>query len=292
MFFSFVLLIEVIDRHKKTQRIYGIETSYMKKKDLVKNSKFFSNLYKKIEIVCIEKDKEEYAKPVFYGTIITSIGLALYFISIKQVLFAVGVPVVLVLTIKKVFELLVSDSNEKIEEQLPILIDNFIKVFSKYSDLKTVVYETSLLVEEPMRSKLDRLSRKMLSEDHVRALMDFADELDNIWIYSMVFIILSYKEEAKKEDVILNLRHLSAIIDKENSLKTASITDKKYGIVLNYAIACIAGAGGVANIMFNPMGKTFFFGSIGGILCFTIGYGAIILTILLNIHLSTKKRKG
>ena len=287
-----VLLIETIDNHKRMQRMYGVDTSYMRGKDLVLKNKFFSNFYNLIEGVCIENEKEKYVKTYYYGSLIMAIVMLLYFIVIKQVLFAIGVPVVTILSIKKIFELLRTDATEKIEEQLPAVIDNIVKIFSRYSDLKTVIYEVSLLVEDPIKGKLDKLARKMLSEDHSKTMMDFADDIDNIWVYSMVFILLSYKEETKKEDVILNLRHLSSIIEKENSLKNASVTDKKYGVMLNYAVAFIGGAGGIANIMFNPSGKSFFFGSVGGILCIIIGYASIIFTVFINIKLNSKKRRG
>lgn len=271
--------------------MYGIDSAYMDSKDFIRNNKFFRKFYKLINAVLAEKNKERYAPVVFYGVLATSLLFLFYFIKIGQVLFAVVVPILFIVVTNKIFTLLLSDSNEKIDGQLPFVIDTIIKVFSKYSDLKSVIYETSQSIEDPLKSKFENLSRKMLSQNQESALMEFADEMDNIWIYSMIFIILSYKEEAKKEDVVANLRHLSNIIDKENNLQNASVTDKQYGVVLNYVIALLAGVGGIANIILNPIGKDFFFGSMLGIICITVGYASIVLTIIVNIKLASKKGK-
>lgn len=271
--------------------MYGIDSVYMNSKDFIRNNKFFKKFYKLINTVLAERDKERYAPVAFYTILVTAVAMMIYFITIKQVFFAVFAPVSLYFVTHKIFSLLLTDANEKIDEQLPYTIDTIIKVFSKYSDLKSVMYEVSQSIEDPLKSRLERLSRKMLSENQEKALMDFAEDMDNIWIYSMVFILLSYKEEAKKEDVIANLRHLSNIIERENNLQNASITDKKYGVVLNYAIAIIAGVGGIANLIFNPVGKEFFFGSMLGIICIIVGYASIVLTIIINIKLTSKKGK-
>lgn len=286
-----ILLVETINNYKKKQKMYGIDSVYMNSKDFIRNNKFFKKYYKLINTVLTERDKERYAPVVFYAVLISAIAMMIYFISIKQLFFAVIAPVSLYYVTNKIFTLLLTDVNEKVDEQLPYTIDTIIKVFSKYSDLKSVIYEVSQMIEDPLKSRFERLARKMISENQEKALMDFADEMDNIWIYSMVFILLSYKEEAKKEDVVANLRHLSNIIERENNLQNASVTDKKYGVVLNYAIAIIAGIGGIANIVFNPVGKEFFFGSMLGIICIIVGYACIALTIIINIKLASKKGK-
>ena len=287
-----ILLLETIDTHKKKQRMFGIDNAYMESKDFVRNNKFFRNYYNSILIVMVERKKEKYAPFIFYGAMLFSLICIIFFINIKQILFAVTVPIIFNLVVRKIFILLKSDSNEKIEEQLPFVIDTIIKVFSKYSDLKSVIYETSFSIDEPMRSKFEKLSRKMISENHEKAMMDFAKELDSIWIYSLVFILLSYKEEAKKEDVIINLRHLGNIIERENNLKNASVTDKQYGVILNYVIAALGAIAGISHIVLNPVAEDFFFGSFAGLISFSIGYAAVVLTILVNIKMSSKKRRG
>ncbi|PLS19742.1 pilus assembly protein TadB [Bacillus sp. M6-12] len=288
-FILIVFLMDVYTDYQKEKELYGLGNKKFRK-DIIRNNKFFKKYDNTIKRFLSERNKERYSALVFYGTMAVALAIFLYFISMKQVLLGVIAPISLIWVANKIMTMLLVDVNEKVDEQLPYVIDTIIKVFSKYGDLKSVVYETSQSVEEPLKSKFERLARKMLSENNQeKAFMEFADEMDNIWVYSLVFILLSYKEETKKEDVILNLRHLSTIIEKENSLKNAGITDKKYGVVLNYAIAIIAFVGGFANIVFNPIGKEFFFGSMTGIFCFVVGMASIVGTIMINIKLSSKK---
>lgn len=284
-----VLLIDVFNQYQKEKQLYGISEINLRKKSIIRSNRFLRKYDNTVKRFLSERNKEQYSPLVFYGTIGVALSLFAYFISMRQVLLAVLAPITVVWVANKILTLLLVDVNEKVEEQLPLVIDTIIKVFSKYGDLKSVIYETSQSIDEPLKSRLEKLARKMLSENQEKAIMDFADEMDNIWIYALVFILLSYREETKKEEVIVNLRHLANIIEKENSLKNSSVTDKRYGVVLNYVIAFIAFAGGIANIIFNPVGKQFFFESLTGIFCFIIGYASVIATIIVNIKLSSKK---
>jgi hypothetical protein len=284
-----VLLIDVFNQYQKEKQLYGLSEINLRKKSIIRSNRFLRKYDNTVKRFLSERNKEQYSPLVFYGTIGVALSLFAYFISMRQVLLAVLAPITVVWVANKILTLLLVDVNEKVEEQLPLVIDTIIKVFSKYGDLKSVIYETSQSIDEPLKSRLEKLARKMLSENQEKAIMDFADEMDNIWIYALVFILLSYREETKKEEVIVNLRHLANIIEKENSLKNSSVTDKRYGVVLNYVIAFIAFAGGIANIIFNPVGKQFFFESLTGIFCFIIGYASVIATIIVNIKLSSKK---
>jgi hypothetical protein len=284
-----VLLIDVFNQYQKEKQLYGLSEINLRKKSIIRNNRFLRKYDNTVKRFLSERNKEQYSPLVFYGTIGVALSLFAYFISMKQLLLAILAPITVVWVANKILTLLLVDVNEKVEEQLPLVIDTIIKVFSKYGDLKSVIYETSQSIDEPLKSRLEKLARKMLSENQEKAIMDFADEMDNIWIYALVFILLSYREETKKEEVIVNLRHLANIIEKENSLKNSSVTDKRYGVVLNYVIAFIAFAGGIANIIFNPVGKQFFFESLTGIFCFIIGYASVIATIIVNIKLSSKK---
>lgn len=291
-FVLLVFLIDVFNSYQKEKELYGLNDKRIRK-DVIRNNKFFKKYDSTIKSFLTERNKEQYAIFVFYGTMTLAFVIFIAFISMKQVLLAVIAPIALIWVINKILTMLLSDVNEKIDEQLPYVIDNIIKIFSKYGDLKSVFYEVSLSIDEPLKSRFEKLARKMLSESNQeKPLMEFADELNNIWVHSLVFILLSYKEESKKEDVISNLRHLGSIIEQENSLKTASVTDKKYGVVLNYFIAFIALVGSIANLIFNPVAKEFFFGSMTGIACFVAGYTAIVATIMINIKMSSKKGRG
>ena len=39
----------------------------------------------------------------------------------------------------------------------------------------------------------------MISDDEEKALLEFADRVDNMWIYSLVFILTSYKKKVLKK---------------------------------------------------------------------------------------------
>ncbi|WCK57695.1 pilus assembly protein TadB (plasmid) [Aneurinibacillus sp. Ricciae_BoGa-3] len=290
VFVLVVYLIDTLTRYQKEKQIYGmLSKTNVNRKDIIRNNRLLKNYNHTLKRFFQERKKENYAPIVFYLTLVVCVLIFMAFISMKQILFAVLAPIIIIWVLNKIFFLLLVDVNEKVDDQLPYVIDTIIKVFSKYGDLKSVVYETSQGIDEPLKSRFESLVRRMLSENQEKAIMDFADEMNNIWIYSLVFILLSYQGDTKKEEVIVNLRHLATIIEKENSLKNSSVTDKRYGVVLNYAIAILAGAGEVANILFNPVGKDFFFGSMGGLLCFVIGNGALVMTIILNIKLASKK---
>lgn len=289
--FLVIAFFDVYGAYQKERQLYGLAVMNKHKKDIIRNTKVLKQLNIVITRFYKERKKEQFTALTFYVILLGSVALFLYFIFMKQLLLAILAPLTVLWLSKKVFSLLSTDENSKIDEQLPHVIDTIIKVFSRYGDLKSVFYETSQSIDEPMKGYMESLARKMLSSDHEEALMEFADELDNIWVYSMVFIILSYREETKKEEVILNLKHLSSILEKENGLKNTSVTDKRYGVVLNYVIMVFAFLGSIANIVFNPAGKEFFFGSIGGIFTFIIGYASLIITLLINIKLTSKKRK-
>jgi hypothetical protein len=284
-----ILLIDVFHQYQKEKQLYGLSEINLRKKNIIRNNRFLNKYDNTVKRFLSERNKEQYSPLVFYGTIGVALALFAYFISMKQVFLAVLSPITVIWVANKILTLLLVDVNEKVDEQLPYVIDTIIKVFSKYGDLKSVIYETSQSIGEPLKSRFEKLARKMLSENQEKAIMDFADEMNNIWIYALVFMLLSYREETKKEEVIVNLRHLANIIEKENSLKNSSVTDKRYGVVLNYVIAFIAFAGGIANIVFNPVGKEFFFESLTGIFCFILGYASIIATVIINIKLSSKK---
>jgi len=293
VFFLVITFIDVYTAYRQEKELYGLIEKRNDRKDIIRNNKLLKNYNRVIKQLFQERGKEQYAGAVFYLTLGISAFFLIYFAGMKQVFFAVTLPIVFILVMKKIFTMLLDDDTSRIEEELPYVIDNIIKVFSRYGDLKSVMYETSLAIDEPLKSRFDRLSRRMMSgSNQEQALLEFADDINNIWVYSLVFILLSYKEESKKEDVIDNLRHLSRIIEKENNLKTASVTDKKYGVVLNYVIALVAGLGGLANITLNPIGKDYFFGTMQGIIFLIVGYGSVVLTIMINIKLTSKKKGG
>lgn len=288
-FILIVWLFSIMIEKRKELEMLGLTKNITRKRNWLKNNALLSQYDKTLKRFFAERNKEGFDSLVFYATVGVLLITFGYFISIREVFFAVLIPIVLVWFFNMLFKLLLTDIDAKLEEQLPYVIDTMIKVFSKYGDLKSVIYETSQSINDPLKSRMERLARKMLSENQEKSIMDFAEELNNIWVYSMVFIILSYKEDTKKEEIIVNLRHLASIIEKDNALKSADTTDKRYSIALNYMIVVISLVAEGANFIFNPDAHHFFFGTTTGILSFMIGNGAVIAAILLNIKMVSRK---
>lgn len=292
MIIAIITILDVINEKKKQEKIFGRGKESQIKQSFLKKMKFFKQYHRNLEIVLTEKGKESLTDTLFYITVTFLAFLVVYFITVHQILLAVVAPIALAKAINRIVVLLGTNVMEKVEEQLPFAIDNIIRISSKYGDLKNIMYEASRTVDNPLRNILEQLSRKMISGNTEQVLMEFAQEYDNVWIYSLVFTLLSYVQDANKENTIKNLKHLRNILEKENNLKKASVTDKRYGVMVNYALAFFAGIAGIGNILFNPVGKDFFFSSFTGIICFVLGYGCVLLTIMINITMSKSKSKG
>lgn len=292
MILAVITILDVVNEKKKQEKIFGRGKESQIKQSFLKKMKFFKQYHRNLEIVLTEKGKEPLTDTLFNITVIFLAFLVVYFITVHQILLAVVAPIALAKAINRIVVLLGTNVMEKVEEQLPFAIDNIIRISSKYGDLKNIMYEASRTVDSPLRNILEQVSRKMISGNTEQVLMDFAQEYDNVWIYSLVFTLLSYVQDANKENTIKNLKHLRNILEKENNLKKASVTDKRYGVMVNYALAFFAGIAGIGNILFNPVGREFFFSSFTGLICFVLGYGCVLLTIMINITMSKSKSKG
>ncbi len=286
-----IILLDIANEKYKRDKLYGRLKERNFKGKFLEKIKFFKIYKDNLEILLIEKNREGNLELIFNATIISLVAISIYLVTVKQILLAIIIPIVLLKFVNKAVQLMATNIMEKVEEQLPFAIDNIIRVSSKYGDLKSIIYETSRSCEAPTKNIFENVARKMISGNTEKVLLDLAEEYDNIWIYSLVFTLLSYLEDANKDDTTKNLRHLRDILEKENSLKTKNITDKRYGVVVNYAIAILATVAGVLNIIFNPSGKKFFFSTFSGLICFIVGYGAVLITIMLNIIMSKSKKK-
>lgn len=284
----YLVLLVLDDKHRQ-ERAFGRRKVKTKKKS-VKKVFYFGKLKKNVTTFFTKKERQGYVAPVYYIVILLPIIIGSYFFVQGQYFLGFLAIFSLYLVIQKVFEVIQDDLDDKIEEQLPLVIDNVIKTYSKYGDLKTVINEASRIAPEPLHTHLTILSRRLITEDPEICLTDFAEELDNTWIYSFVFILSSYKGTTKKADVLANLADLRNIVEEENRLKRQSKTDKQYNVVVNYFLVVAAIVASIANIYFNPIGKTYFFESFQGILVFVAGYAAVFITIILNLNM--KKKKG
>ena len=218
------------------------------------------------------------------------LALSIFMFMMKQPVFAVVLPITLLFVMTKITGLIKKSFSDYVVLQLPNAIETLIRVFSGYDDLKTVLYETSETIPEPMRSIFMDLSRKMQTNMPSSVLQEFMDTNKNIWIYSLCFNLLAYIEDAEKKDVIDNLRELKDIIDRDNKEKKKQKLSRKLTTTINYVLCAMAIAGFILTLVFNKASAVpFFFGTVGGIGCFLGGMSLIVLTIFSNLLIGSGK---
>lgn len=290
LLYSLVFYLSYLNNERKK---FSLRSGVIRKRKgvkLIKRFKGLNNLYEQLDIVMTTKGKEHIIGTVFYLMLggISLVGLL--FLYFKVYLMVILAPLALVWYIKNLLHTMQQDAIVMVEQSLPSTIDNLIRIASRYSDVKTIVYEASKLADEPLRGILDNLSRKMITNNPREALDDFQQEYDNVWLKSVASTLLSYLEDSDKEATLNNLRNLRDILAQENAGKLKLSSERKYGIMINYALA---GAGVIVfllNLAINPTGKAFFFESFFGLICMVIGMGTILGSITLNVKLSKIKQ--
>lgn len=283
-------IIEVLIEKRKEDKIKGL-VKKNKTVENIKNLTFLKTFSNHLEIVLIEKDKEGIFNLIFSFILILSVTSLLFLLSVKQILLAILAPIIILKITDELCIRMSSDIIESIEEQLPFAIDNIIRISTKYGDIKSIIYESSKTCQQPMKGILENMSREMLSELPEKVLLDYAKKYDNVWFYSVVFTLVSYLEDSSKEETMNNLKSLRDILEKENFVKKASVTDKRYGVVVNVGLCVLTLIGFLFNLIFVQDAKQFFFSTFSGLLCFLIGIGCIIATLFISIQMSKKQKK-
>ena len=293
MLAMFVLMMigifEIIVKKQKANRIKGL-----KKKNKItekfKNLSYLKTFSSNLEKVLIEKNKEDGFSFIFQSTLVFIVAVFISMIFVKQYLLSLILPFVILKIANELCVKMLDDINDSIEEELPFVIDNIIRISSKYGDVKNIIHETSRTSPNTMKRILEDMSRRMISESPEAVLLDFAKEYDNVWFYSFIFTLVSYLEDATKEETINNLRALRDILEEENSIKRKNVTDKKFGVAINLSICGLAVVAFLINLFAIPGAREFFFSTFGGLACFLIGFGCIVQTIFLSISM-TKRGK-
>lgn len=290
VFYALVFYLSHLNEERKRFQLRSGVIRKRKNVKLIKHIKILDNIYEDLDIVMSTKGKEHIVDTVFYiimGVIAAFGGL---FLFLKIYIMVILTPIGLLWYTQKLLKAMQEDAVVMVEQALPSAIDNLIRVSSRYSDVKTIVYETSKMVDEPLRGILDNLSRKMISQNPREALDEFQQEHDNVWLKSVASTLVSYLEDSDKEATMNNLRNLRNILSQENEGKVKLASERKYGIMINYAL-CLAGIVVLlANVFFNPAGKDFFFHSFFGLLTLIGGLAAILATVVLNIKLTKIKK--
>lgn len=282
----------VIEEKVKHDKLYRVDKKYMENKSKkidVTKIKLIEKHRVMIENGMRDLGKENQTDYIFYLTLGILIAVSISMILVKQFLMAILAPLGIQWFISYILKLMGKNTIDDILITLPGGIDNVIRISSKFSDIKTILWEASLTTSEPLGTIFGDLSRKMMTSPPYTVLMDFADEYDNVWIYSFVLILVSYMEDSDQQDTIRNLKSLRDMLEQENLLTAKKVAEGKYGVVINYALVFLGFLGLLANVTVNPYGRTFFFETFGGLVCFVLGIGAMFFTIILNIKMSRAK---
>lgn len=288
IFFVLLSIISALEEKRKYDKLYEKDVDSNKKGTLIDNLlnfKLLRKFHSSLELRLKELGKEDSMNYFFSGTLIFIIIATVFMIAMKQYFIAIFIPIILLKFFSYLLKLIARDSVEEIEKVLPMAIDNVIRVNSKYSDLRTVLYEASITTPQPVASIFSDMARKMMTSPQDEVLMNFAESYDSVWIYSFCLILVSYLEDSNQEDTLKNLKNLRDMLERENFLMSKKITENRYGVVVNYTIAFLGFFAFVVNLIFNPYAKTFFFATIPGLVAFFLGMGCLLFTVVVNIKL-------
>lgn len=289
LFATVLLIYQRIKKYQEKKRLFQYTKAKDKKEKKKKENfefQYFKQLKRRIDKYFKFKTNKSRMKTMYYSILLIELFLFMIFIFNNELLLAVAFPVLFHFFVLKALDIISVNMDNIIAKNFSTALKHITKVLAKTSDLKTVIYEVGKDLDEPLRGKFLDLSRKMISGNQEEALLEFADEIDNVWVYAFVFILMNYKEQSKKEDVEQNLLLLAEMLDKERHIKEQAITDKKFVTVMNYALVILAVIGFVLNMVFNNEAYVFFFESTTGLICFVVGFIALFGTILLNLKMS------
>lgn len=232
----------------------------------------------------------KYTAKQFYIAILSIIfSFLIFFIINKNILFAIVFPLVIYIFSILLLKIKVIRMKDIFSEQMPAVINNTIKILSRHEDMKTVIFELSQDLKEPVRGHFLSLSRRMVTVAYDDVLLEFAQKIDSMWLYAYVFLLMNYKKESKKSDIIVNLRILSKMLEEENIAQNKKLAERQGLVIMNYALSSLAIIGFLGNLTFNDNASDYFFNSVGGMYAFVFGMIAILCTIYVNIKLTKRE---
>lgn len=284
-FFAYSMYL-MLDEVNKEKRLLNLKRK-RKSKLVVFISKLFSKLNTNISLFMKEKGKSDESANRLTTIIIVSVfAFGAFLVSVGQLFFAFTLPVILLIAINHIVVDLRTSFSESLKNAMPTSVNGILRTFTKYSDLQTVLYETSKISMNPMRSILEGMSRQMVSMSPDIVIRETTNKLNNTWLHSLLFIILNYAEGTPKIEVVKNLRVLRDIVERENKTKTSEKLERKMSVTINYVLCIIAMIAAAGNIVFNKGAIDFYFSTPLGLLCF---FGSLILiaaTIFSNIFIA------
>ena len=222
---------------------------------------------------------------VFLGAALATLAFFLFF---KQYLMALVVPVFLLHYIIQVFQVMEVDAIEMIHLQLPASIDVLLKAATRYGDLRNMLFEAAKTLPQPIRGEFENMARQMNSREVLEVLEEFRNRFDDIWISSFVFILTSMSDDTERSTAFENLNNFRTMLDNENKLKNAAVTEKKISVNTNYSLSAFAGVAGIG-ACFTETARVFYFSTPIGLLCFVGGFALILATVKMNVKMSSTK---
>ncbi|ADO59461.1 hypothetical protein PPSC2_27760 (plasmid) [Paenibacillus polymyxa SC2] len=287
---SLYLLMKGLISQRKITGLFNLSKVVVKEKTNIKrfNPMFYKKLRQNLTLYYTFKSNKNRADLLYFIIIASEWGLFLAFVFSQKFLLAIIFPILIHWFANKILSLMTINIHFYIEKELPLAIKHLIKSMTKMNDLKLVMLETSNTLQEPLRSYFLELSRKMVTENYEKSLMEFAEDLNDTWIYAFTFLLLSYKEQSKKVDVIQNLSNLAEMMENENHLKEKRLTERKATVILNSCLVVFAVSGLILNLIFNKYAVEFFFNTFAGMLLLIVGVSAIMGTFIINLMLSKK----
>ncbi|MFI3211460.1 MAG: hypothetical protein R3Y64_10490 [Peptostreptococcaceae bacterium] len=289
LFVMVVLTISMSLKQKQQAKVFSSE--YSGRKELNIKIKSLNKLINNIQTALIEHDKEELFNIIIISLFIFTGFCSAMLIYVNQFFLSLITPFILIYISNLLLGQLVEDEEILLEEQLPGVIDDVIRFFSKYGDVKSLFYEVGKSSPKSTGKIFTEMSKEMFTESPEVVIERYANKVDNVWFYSFSFTMLAYLEDATKEETLKNLKSLRNILQRENELKKLSVSDKKYGVAVSLTVCALAVVAFFVNLFNTPKAVYFFFSTSLGLMSFVAGFGSIIGTIFISLKLA-KKKKG
>lgn len=251
----------------------------------------FKELYQNILVLYTQKGKgEAAAKKCFYAILLIFLALFLYLCSVGQMFLGLIFTVGLKFALDHITGTICLNFSDYMELQIPLAIDNITRIFSKVDDVRSILYESSLDLPQPLQGILQSLSSQMALDAPDVVLNRFMDVNSNPYAYTMIFILYNYTRGADKRDTILNLRDLKLSLENEKKIGMQERMERRMTVTINYVLCGVALAALMLNLTFNPTASAFFFSTLTGIALFIVGILLIVVSIFFNVMIMRGKK--
>lgn len=279
---SLTLIFYLFDRRKTERLVLGSSKEKKEKEGA------FKALRNELKAVLKIHEKEKFFTPIYLASLILMVGTLLFFLSINNLFLAIVLPSLMYLFIVQIIREFYIDPNSLIEKEFPNLVNHMAKVFSGTNNLGIVLYESSKEIDEPLRSMILKLSRKLMVDVSTKSLYEFIDSTDNLWLHSFGFTLINYKEKSSKDDIIDNLLALSNLIENRRDLAEKMVEQRKSVVIINYMILIAGMIVFAVNLKFNPIIIPFMSTPIGTV-SMLLGVSAMFGTVIMNLKFTKIK---